>query len=79
MGELIYSSRRCLLVSLYLEIFTECKELTPEGAWEKTIYFYKDIQKKAGIPIIDELLDEIKVTGIKSAYAAAAIEERSQM
>lgn len=68
---------RSLLVSLYLEMLTERKELTPEGAWKEAVVLYKDIQKKGGIPLIEELLEEAKVSGVKNAYATAAIEERS--
>lgn len=69
---------RCLLVSLYIEIFTECKELTPKEAWAMTVHLYKDIQKEAGIPIIEELLEDAKIGGMKHTYASAAIEQRSQ-
>lgn len=70
---------RALLVSLYLETLSVRKELTPDGAWKEAVAMYKDIQKKAGIPIIEELLDNSGISGLKRTYAAAAIEMRSHI
>ena len=67
---------RSLLVGLYLEVLSVKKELTPDGAWKEAVGMYKDIQKKAGIPIIEELLTEIKLTPDMKDSASRALEYR---
>ncbi len=67
---------RCLLVGLYLEILSVRKELSPPEAWKMAMIMYKEIQKRSGIPIIQGLMDQVRMSAEMKDNALKEIEYR---
>ncbi len=71
---------RCLLASLYLELFSAQKELTPEEAMKGAKACYKKVQKNVAIPFAIELLNSSnKITSRMLESANIAIENQKKL
>jgi hypothetical protein len=70
---------RCLLASLFIDLSDEKKDLSFERVWGETILLYKDIQKKAGIPLIENLLKTEKIDPSMRQSALRELERRKSL
>lgn len=70
---------RSLLVGIYLELLTFQTDKTVQEVWEQALKLYLDIQKRAGIPYIEELLKKCETTPQMYQSAMQAIAYRKTL
>ncbi len=70
---------RCLLASLYLEFFSQCKEWSPEKAWEEATDVYKRIQRTVAIPHVEALISQTGMTSQMKEAALRGIETQKNL
>ena len=68
---------RGLLATLFVELITHREDLGIEDAWTAAKALYKEIQRCAAIPTVEELLKNVEMSDLMRTSAKSAIETHS--
>lgn len=70
---------RAVLSSLFVEYYTDVKDIIPEAAWDQANAVYKRLQKTVAIPYVTKLISSMEMTPLMRDRALQNIEIQKKL